>query len=236
MKHRSPSHERLLAGVGVGALALAFLAGFHSPLAAAIAPPCTRARFRPPRPVDGSGANPATADYSALLAPSEAGEVPPLLHASLGSELEVGGELSRRLGEYDPTGIRRLRQTRYGGHTVSYYYVPGRRASLISTSCLRTLPAEEQKVVRVYEHYFPPGPGYCLVGIVGGEAFPVGCGTLEASLDGYAFGLVRSYRDDLVGLVPDGVAAVRISYRGGVATTGAVSNNLFIARCARDPV
>lgn len=230
MKHRSSSHRCFLAaGVVAGALALAFLAGSRSLPAAAIAPPCTRARVRPPQPVDGSGANPATADYAALLTPSEAGEVPPLLRASLGSELEVGGELSGRLGEYDPTGIRRLRQTKDGAHTLSYYYIPGRRTSLIGASCLRTLSAEERKVVRTYERYFPPGPAYCLVGIVGGGAFPVACGTLEAPLPGYAFGLVRSYRDDLVGLVPDGVAAVRISYRSGVATTGAVSNNLFIA-------
>jgi hypothetical protein len=203
------------------------------PSATAIAPRCPRERFRPPLPVDGSGANSATASYAALLAPAEAGEIPRLLRTSLHSELELGGEVWRKLDEYDPLGIRRLRQIGHGSNALSYYYIPGERADLVSSSCLRKLPASQQKAVRAYERRFPPGPGYCLVGISDREAFPVACGTLGQPSAGYVFGLSRTSSERLVGLVADGVATVRVFYRGGVATSGAVSNNLFFASAPR---
>jgi hypothetical protein len=141
----------------------------------------------------------------------------------------LGGELGSLLDEYDPTGIRHVGQVGSGSDAVGFYYVPGRRASLVSGSCLAKLPARQQRLLRAYQRRFPPGPGYCLVGLITGEAFPAGCGTLEEPLAGYAFSLVQSYGSRLIGLVPDGVATVRISYRGGVTASGAVSNNLFIA-------
>jgi hypothetical protein len=231
MKRRVPSPERILAaGVVVGALALGYLTGFYDPAPATATPPsCSRARPRPPQPIGGSGADAATAGYAALLAPAEAGEDPRLLRTSLRNELEMGGELGSKLDKYAPEGIRRLRQTSSGSNAVGYYYVPGQRARLLSTACLRKLPAAQQKIVHTYERSFPPGPGYCLVGIAGGEAFPVACATLGAPPAGYAFGLTRTGRNELVGLVPDGVARVRISYHGGVSTSGAVSRNLFVA-------
>jgi hypothetical protein len=234
VKRRARLPERIFAaGVAMGALALVSLTGIYDlpPATGATATPpaCSPANSRPPRLIGGTGADAATAGYAALLAPADAGADPRLLRTSLRNELELGGELGSRLDKYAPDGIRRLRQTSSGNNAVGYYYVPGQRARLFSAACLRKLPASRQKIVRAYERRFPPGSGYCLVGIAGGEAFPVECATLGAPPTGYAFGLARTGRNELVGMVPDGVATVRISYDGGIATSGSVSHNLFIA-------
>lgn len=115
---------------------------------------------------------------------------------------------------------------------ASYYYVPGLRGSFWSPSCLRRLFGAQRSLAQAVERHFPPGPGYCLIEAVGGEAAPLMCATLEQPLAGYAFGLSNSsgQGDFLMGLVPNGVATVRIVYRGGASTSGVVSGNVFVAR------
>lgn len=200
-----------------------------SPPASAVSV-CARAHPQVPQALEGSGADAAADNYTALSAPAEAGEDPQLLRTSLSSELELGGELSGQLADYDPSGIRRLRQLEHGSETLDYYYyVPGTRTSLLSAACLRTLTLAQQRLIQAHELRYPAGPAYCLVGVIAGEVFPLSCGTLEQPQAGYTFGLSRTYDERLVGLVPNGVATVRISYRKGVETSGAVSENLFIA-------
>ena len=165
MKRHVPFPELIAAGiVMMGVLALFSLVGFYDRASATTLPPrCPRARLQPPRPVEGLGPDHATTRYAALLAPAETGagsrRLLAKLRSELASELELGGELARNLDEYDPAGIRRLRRTGHGSNTVSYYYIPGKRTSLLSTTCLQKLPAAEQQVVRAYERRFPPGPG-----------------------------------------------------------------------------
>lgn len=67
--------------------------------------------------------------------------------------------------------------------------------------------------------------GICLV-IKGDDRTAAGsCGTLDQILSGYMLG---SQGDTVYGMVPDGVASVRLE-RGDVATTLVVGDNMFVA-------
>lgn len=143
----------------------------------------------------------------------------------------AGGKLARQLLEeyelasYYPAYVRELVRLPNGPR---YYVVPAfaRPEAVPSTNCLgrgvdRSALIEQERR-RLVE------PVYCLVEVGGRNAPTAGCepfAALDASLR--VFGASDFLRTPIVELVPDGVAEVRISYRGNHPVVAPVTENAF---------
>jgi len=151
-------------------------------------------------------------------------QLPPL--SPLG---ELGG---LELGSYYTTGIRRLATESDG---TEFFVIPGFRRPLppVPLSCVtRGLgPKKRSRVLALIkqEQAQPQQPVYCLA-TLGGTSTPTFDCT-DFSMIATGFAITRSGDGShavLVGLVPDGVGSVVISYAGHPAAPAPASENFFI--------
>jgi hypothetical protein len=141
----------------------------------------------------------------------------------------LGFPLGLELGSYYPGYIRQLLRLPNG---VRYFLIPGIKR-------VPPLPPERCLPARL-RHLRQPKPEtvYCVASIGPNvrQLSSAGCHTLAEIETGGA--LVKPYFSSAlqVDLVPDGVATVRLVYRGGAAITAPVSENAFTFTPPRTPV
>lgn len=159
--------------------------------------------------------------FSVLRRPALASdELPPLNPA--GSELE--GELT----SYYPSYIRQLADTPNGAR---WFLVPGllRVSEVPPARCLPASLRKERRKLVEQQSARRTQPAYCLVQVGGVEAGRgTECGLFSEVSN--SLGIFSSGLDEqpIPALVPDGVAAVRVSYEQGVSVTVAVSENGYL--------
>ncbi len=126
---------------------------------------------------------------------------------------------------YDPHSVRRL-----GAVPDSPVFVVSGTAAppRISLQCRRALPAAQRRAVLDHFGVLPPGPGYCLLEYVPAVLVPEMCGSYAGVAGGYALGSDSQGRaTHYLGLVPDGVGDVRLTYaRPQAPVTLTVADNL----------
>jgi hypothetical protein len=184
-----------------------------------ITPPACRTNIleeTEPEPVELAGAPEAVAlDQFGVLrrAAGPADQLPPLSR--------VGVEVDSELSSYYPGYIRQLVQLPSGSR---YFLIPGfkRTIHLPPEQCL---PKQLRHLRRPHSE-----PVYCVAGISVDvrQGTDVNCQTLAEIEAGSALAKPLIASSFQVDLVPDGVATVRLVYRGGTAIAAPVSENAFM--------
>jgi hypothetical protein len=156
---------------------------------------------------------------SALLSDEPSGLNPAA--GGLGRELYKDYELS----SYYPAYVRQLAGPSGGRR---YFVIPafGRPEAVPPAHCF---PAGERRELVEQQHRRSVEPVYCIIAVGGGGNAPVpGCEPFAAIDEGgRVFQSDALVEEPTVGLVPDGVASVRITYRETPAIVVLVSENAF---------
>ncbi len=141
----------------------------------------------------------------------------------------LGSRLGFELNSYYPGYIRQLLRRPNG---VRYFLIPGIKR-------VPDLPPERCLPVRL-RHLHQPKPEtvYCVAGIGSNvrQLPSAGCQTLAEIETGGDLADPYFSSSFQVDLVPDGVATVRLVYRGGAAITAPVSENTFTFTPPRTPI
>ena len=175
-------------------------------------------------PVGLSGApEPAALSMFGVLrrAAEPADQLPPLSR--------IGFEVDSELSSYYPSYIRQIVRLPDGSR---YFVIPGlkRVPQLPPERCL----PKQLRHLRQPE----PEPVYCVAGIGPSvKLLGANCQTLAEIESGSALAEPYFFSTPFqVDLVPDGVATVRLAYRGGTAITAPVSENAFMFTPPQAPI
>jgi hypothetical protein len=177
-----------------------------------------------PEPMALSGApEPAALSMFGVLrrAAGPADQLPPLSR--------IGFEVDSELSSYYPGDIRQLVRLPNGSR---YFVIPGfKRVPQLPPE--RCLPKQLRHLRRP-----EPEPVYCVAGVGPGvELSGTSCQTLAEIETGGDLAEAYFFSTPFqVDLVPDGVATVRLAYRGGTVITAPVSENAFMFTPPRGPI
>jgi len=162
-----------------------------------------------------------TASFAVLRRASLPEDVPPPINP-------LGEDLGYRLGSYFPDEIRQLNRDAEGDR---YFLVPGfeRGFSVPPARCLpKDLRKRRAKLV-AEQRKQEVEPVYCIEDVGPRRPRYAGatCQPFSAIQTGETLAATAASRTDVVELAPDGVATVRLSYRGGEAINAAVTSNSY---------
>jgi hypothetical protein len=163
----------------------------------------------------------STAMFAVLRRPSLTQDLPPPINP-------FGEDLSYALRSYFPNEIRQLEQDAEGER---YFLVPGfeRGFPVPPARCLpKRLRRREAKLI-AEQRRRELEPAYCIEDV--GPRRPryagASCQPFSAVQTGERLAATAASRSDVIELAPDGVATVRLLYRGGQVVTAAVSSNSY---------
>jgi hypothetical protein len=220
-------------------MAVAMLLGVVAGAAFGASPPrrsgCNNLTFVSTPPVSNDAAPPAdaVAELSLLRrAPDAADQLPQINDLAL--------QLSGQLTTYDPAYTRAV-ATLADGRRL--FVIVGTRflPPLPPPSCLpKKDRAQLLKAIKLRNRY--GGPGFCVVATGGAPSEPAQCDSFkqlaqgDTLLDLDPLPTSNGYRPRLLGgLLPDGVATVRVSYRRSPPVTSTATGNFFSFREPRVP-
>jgi hypothetical protein len=223
---------------GLAALSLASQAALASKHSRPHVPFCVRAEmesfeFLTPAPLSTPLDPNVVAMYDVLRRPAGPQDSPPLLNS-------LGPELTGQLRGYYAAYVRRLAGDPDGegyflipGLTVSFKFPPARCVSKRLRRKLPRLIAERR--AREQE------PIYCIVTprrqpYLGYSSPTADCEPFTAVTSGTDYTVHEASSSKVIQLVPDGVATVHLSYRGGEAIEAAVSDNAFSYKPPHGPI
>jgi hypothetical protein len=138
----------------------------------------------------------------------------------------VGNQLDSQLGSYYPGYIRQLAQLPDGNRI---FLIPGfKRATTIPPAgCLpKSLRAQRNRLVE-QQRKLAAEPVYCIAEIGSGPHIYPDCQTFAANETGSTLAEPDVSKVPVTEIVPDGVAVVRLSFRGGATVVAPVSENAF---------
>jgi hypothetical protein len=170
------------------------------------------------------------ADFAVFRRPAEPSDQLPALNLA-------GEVLDSQLSSYYPGYVRQLLVLPHGGR---YFAIPAfeRSESIPSGRCLPpSLRPQRAKLVEEQRRR-ASDPVYCIVRVGGGreDVAPPDCQPFAEVDRGVSLFASAFSQGPIVGLVPDGVASVRIAYPSGTQIEASVGENAFAFTPPQAPI